>query len=326
MIYSNTISPGFIKNFSPPGVYVLAATSRPDLIDPALLRPGRLDKCVYCSPPDQVSRLEILNALSDSLPLADDVDLQHVASVTESFTGADLKALLYNAQLAALHGRLLSGGLQDGSSSSDSDLSLSSMVFLNHSSGSDDSAGDGECGLDQSLVSLEMSEMIPDESKFNMYRLYFGSSYESELGNGTSSDLSSQCLSAPSSMTRDLPGVPGKDQLCSQPPMFRTASPEGYQELTQEQRDQLRADISIIKSRYRSQSGEDDSLNQPGPIKTSLAISQLHLLSALSHTKPSISEDDWKNFAELYESFQNPKKRKNQSGIMFRPGQKVTLA
>lgn len=63
------------------------------------------------------------------------------------------------------------------------------MVFLNHSSGSDDSAGDGECGLEQSLVSLEMSEILPDESKFNMYRLYFGSSYESELGNGTSSDL-----------------------------------------------------------------------------------------------------------------------------------------
>ena len=59
----------------------------------------------------QVSRLEILNVLSDSLPLADDVDLQHVASVTDSFTGADLKALLYNAQLEALHGRLLSCGL-----------------------------------------------------------------------------------------------------------------------------------------------------------------------------------------------------------------------
>ncbi|XP_022441498.2 peroxisome biogenesis factor 1 isoform X1 [Delphinapterus leucas] len=307
------------------GVYVLAATSRPDLIDPALLRPGRLDKCVYCPPPDQVSRLEILNVLSDSLPLADDVDLQNVASVTKSFTGADLKALLYNAQLEALHGRLLSCGLQDGGSSSDSDLSLSSMVFLNHSSGSDDSAGDGECGLEQSLVSLEMSEVLPDESKFNMYRLYFGSSYESELGNGTSSDLSSQCLSAPSSMTRDFPGVPGKDQS-SRPPVFRTASPEGYQELTQEQRDQLRADISIIKGRYQSQIGEDDALNQPGPIRTSLAISQSHLMTALSHTRPSISEDDWKNFAELYESFQNPKKRKNQSGTVFRPGQKVTLA
>ncbi|XP_059789806.1 peroxisomal ATPase PEX1 isoform X3 [Balaenoptera ricei] len=307
------------------GVYVLAATSRPDLIDPALLRPGRLDKCVYCPPPDQVSRLEILNVLSDSLPLADDVDLQNMASVTNSFTGADLKALLYNAQLEALHGRLLSCGLQDGSSSSDSDLSLSSMVFLNHSSGSDDSAGDGECGLEQSLVSLEMSEVLPDESKFNMYRLYFGSSYESELGNGTSSDLSSQCLSAPSSMTRDFPGVPGKDQS-SQPPVFRTASQEGYQELTQEQRDQLRADISIIKGRYQSHIGEDDALNQPGPIRTSLAISQAHLMTALSHTRPSISEDDWKNFAELYESFQNPKKRKNQSGTVFRPGQKVTLA
>lgn len=59
----------------------------------------------------QGSRLEILNVLSDSLPLADDVDLQHVALVTESFTGADLKALLYNAQLEALQGRLLPGGL-----------------------------------------------------------------------------------------------------------------------------------------------------------------------------------------------------------------------
>ncbi|XP_077713093.1 peroxisomal ATPase PEX1 isoform X5 [Canis aureus] len=308
------------------GVYVLAATSRPDLIDPALLRPGRLDKCVYCPPPDQVSRLEILNVLSDSLPLADDVDLQHVASVTNSFTGADLKALLYNAQLEAVHGRLLSCGLQDGSSSSDSDLSLSSMVFLNHSSGSDDSAGDGECGLEQSLVSLEMSEMLPDESKFNMYRLYFGSSYESELGNGTSSDLSPQCLSAPSSTAQDFSGVAGKEQSSSRPPVLRTASQEGYQELTQEQREQLRADVSVIKGRYQSQSGEEDSLHQPGPVKASLAISQSHLMAALSHTRPSISEDDWKNFAELYENFQNPKKRKNQSGTMFRPGQKVTLA
>ncbi|XP_051033153.1 peroxisomal ATPase PEX1 isoform X2 [Phodopus roborovskii] len=237
------------------GVYVLAATSRPDLIDPALLRPGRLDKCVYCPPPDQVSRLEILNVLSASLPLAGDVDLQHVASVTESFTGADLKALLYNAQLEALQGRLLPTGLYDGGSSSDSDLSLSSMVFLNHSSGSDDSAGDGESGLDQSLVSLEMSEILPDESKFNMYRLYFGSSYESELGNGTSSDLSSQCPSAPSSVTQDFPAPPGKESLFTQHPMFRTPSQEGYQELTQEQRDQLRAEISIIKGRYRSQRG-----------------------------------------------------------------------
>ncbi|XP_060056940.1 peroxisomal ATPase PEX1-like [Erinaceus europaeus] len=224
-----------------------------------------------------------------------------------------MKALLYNAQLEALHGRRLSYGFPDGGFISDSDLSLSSMVFLNHSSGSDDSAGDGECGLEQSLVSLEMSELLPNGSRFNMYRLYFGSSYESELGNGTSSDMSSQCLSAQSSMTPDLPVVPGKKQLFPQPPLCRTASQDGYQELTQEQRDQLRAHINIIKNRYRSQSGEDDSLNQPGPIKPSLAISQSHFMTALSHTRPSISEDDWKNFAELYENFQNPKKRKKKS-------------
>ena len=56
-IPSNTRFPqDLVKCFLfPPGVYVLAATSRPDLIDPALLRPGRLDKCVYCPPPDQVT-------------------------------------------------------------------------------------------------------------------------------------------------------------------------------------------------------------------------------------------------------------------------------
>lgn len=78
---------------------------------------------------------------------------------------------------------------QDFGSSSDSDFSLSSMVFLNHSSGSDDSATDGEAGLEQSLISLDMSDLLPEDPRSNMYRLYFGSSYESELGNGTPSEL-----------------------------------------------------------------------------------------------------------------------------------------
>lgn len=49
-------------------------------------------------------------------------------------------------------------------------------------------------------------------------------------------------------------------------------------------------------------------------------------MTALAHTRPSINEDEGKEFAELYENFQNPKKRKNQSGTVFRTGQKVTLA
>lgn len=168
------------------GVYVLAATSRPDLIDPALLRPGRLDECLYCPPPDQASRYEILKCLSQSMLLDDDVDLQHMASVTENFTGADLKALLYNSQLEAIHAGLgTSTSVQDNGSGSDSDASLSSMIFLNHSSVSDES-GEADSVLDQSLTSLEMIKIPPEDPKSSIWRLYFGSSNDSDLGNGSS--------------------------------------------------------------------------------------------------------------------------------------------
>uniref|UniRef100_A0A7M4G018 Peroxisomal ATPase PEX1 n=1 Tax=Crocodylus porosus TaxID=8502 RepID=A0A7M4G018_CROPO len=198
------------------GVYVLAATSRPDLIDPALLRPGRLDKCIYCPPPDQTSRYEILKALSHSLPLANDVDLQYLAAKTEYFTGADLEALLYNAQLEAVHSSLGSSLPQDFGSSSDSDFSLSSMVFLNHSSGSEDSTGEGEGGLEHSLISLEMSELLPEDSgRSNMYRLYFGSSYESELGNGTPSELVIYCAATRiGPLTSPPPSASGTPTSC----------------------------------------------------------------------------------------------------------------
>ncbi|XP_038618361.1 peroxisome biogenesis factor 1 isoform X2 [Tachyglossus aculeatus] len=291
------------------GVYVLAATSRPDLIDPALLRPGRLDKCVYCPPPlDQASRLEILQALSASLPLADDVDFQPLAAATEAFTGADLRALLHNAQLEALRGRLASPPTSDPGSGSDSDLSLSSMVLLSHSSGSDDS--------DQSLVSLEAAERLPeDTAAFSVYRLYFGSSYESELGSGTSPCPSSQGTSGPSSGPHDVAGPLGREQ-------------DGGRDLTPEQRDQLRADISAIKESYRSPSR--DEVPVCGPAKSPLLVCQAHLMAALGQTRPSLSTEDWKTFTELYDSFQNPRRRKGQGvaavGAALRPGQKVTLA
>uniref|UniRef100_A0A672U200 Peroxisomal ATPase PEX1 n=1 Tax=Strigops habroptila TaxID=2489341 RepID=A0A672U200_STRHB len=309
------------------GVYVLAATSRPDLIDPALLRPGRLDKCLYCPPPDQNSRYEILKALSHSLSLANDVDFQDLAAKTEWFTGADLKALLYNAQLEAIHTNLGSGSTQDFVSSSDSDFSLSSMVFLNHSSGSDDSAIDGEAGLEHSLISLDMSDLLPEDPRSNMYRLYFGSSYESELGNGTPSELSSLCLSGPNSITHDFTSVTHRDAASSQPSMLRTASQEDSLEHNQEQQiEHLRTEVNAIKTNYRNKNGEDSTLNQSVQAKNTLVITQSHLMAALEGIRPSISQDDWKNFTELYDNFQNPKKRRGQVGSTFRPGQKMTLA
>ncbi|NXO67728.1 PEX1 factor, partial [Phainopepla nitens] len=281
------------------GVYVLAATSRPDLIDPALLRPGRLDKCLYCPPPDQNSRYEILKALSHSLSLADDVDFQDLAAKTKQFTGADLKALLYNAQLEAIHTNLNLGLTQDFGSSSDSDFSLSSMVFLNHSSGSEDSAIDGEAGLEHSLISLDMSDLLPEDPRSNMYRLYFGSSYESELGNGTPSELSSLCLSGPNSVTYDSTSIAQRDVASSQPALLRAASQEGSLENQEQQAEHLRTEINASKANYRSKNGEDSTLNQSVLPKTTVTITQSHLMTALHGMRPSISQDDWKHFTEL---------------------------
>lgn len=98
------------------GVYVLAATSRPDLVDPALLRPGRLDKLVYCGFPGVEDREEILRVLSRQLVLDGSVDLAAVAQLCEGFSGADLKALLTNAQLSAAHDLL--DGIKTGRGSS----------------------------------------------------------------------------------------------------------------------------------------------------------------------------------------------------------------
>lgn len=90
------------------GVYVLAATSRPDLIDSALLRPGRLDKSIFCDMPNYHDRLNILTCISNKMNLREDVQLNDIASKTEGFSGADLQGLGYNAYLKAVHEKLTS--------------------------------------------------------------------------------------------------------------------------------------------------------------------------------------------------------------------------
>ena len=83
-------------------VVVIAATNRPDMIDPALLRPGRFDKLIYVPPPDKKARLEILKIHTRNMPLAEDVDLGEIAGKTEGYSGADLEALVREAALQAL--------------------------------------------------------------------------------------------------------------------------------------------------------------------------------------------------------------------------------
>jgi transitional endoplasmic reticulum ATPase len=84
------------------GVVVMAATNRPNLLDPALLRPGRFDELVYVPVPDLKGRRKILGIHTRKMPLADDIDLDELAEKTERFTGADLEDLTRRAGLIAL--------------------------------------------------------------------------------------------------------------------------------------------------------------------------------------------------------------------------------
>ncbi|AKG39247.1 ATPase AAA [Infirmifilum uzonense] len=84
------------------GVVVIAATNRPDIIDPALLRPGRFDRLIYVPPPDEKARLEIFKVHTKRMPLAEDVDLAELAKRTEGYTGADIEVLVREAGLIAL--------------------------------------------------------------------------------------------------------------------------------------------------------------------------------------------------------------------------------
>ncbi|HNA52304.1 MAG TPA: AAA family ATPase, partial [Mycobacterium sp.] len=83
-------------------VVVLGATNRPDLIDPALLRPGRLEKLVFVEPPDADARREILRTAGKSVPLSADVDLDKLATELDGYSAADCVALLREAALTAM--------------------------------------------------------------------------------------------------------------------------------------------------------------------------------------------------------------------------------
>jgi transitional endoplasmic reticulum ATPase len=83
-------------------VVVVGATNRPDLIDPALLRPGRLERLVFIEPPDAAARSEILRTAGKSIPLSADVDLDDVAAELDGYSAADCVALLREAALTAM--------------------------------------------------------------------------------------------------------------------------------------------------------------------------------------------------------------------------------
>ncbi|MBS7639186.1 MAG: CDC48 family AAA ATPase [Candidatus Bathyarchaeia archaeon] len=89
------------------GVVVIAATNRPDIVDPALLRPGRFDKLLYVPLPDLEARKEILKIHLRRKPLAEDIDIDELAKRTEGYTGADLAAICNTAVMLAIREHIM---------------------------------------------------------------------------------------------------------------------------------------------------------------------------------------------------------------------------
>jgi transitional endoplasmic reticulum ATPase len=83
-------------------IVVIAATNRPDIVDPAVLRPGRFDRLIYVPEPDEKSRLQIFRIYTKNMPLAKDVDVVQLANMAKNYSGADIEALCREAALLAL--------------------------------------------------------------------------------------------------------------------------------------------------------------------------------------------------------------------------------
>lgn len=97
-------------------ITVIAASNRPDIIDPALLRPGRIDRLIYVTPPDRDARYEIFKVHTSKTPLDSDVDLEKLAEDTDGFTGADIASVCNEATILAIREYVKSGKPTDENS------------------------------------------------------------------------------------------------------------------------------------------------------------------------------------------------------------------
>ena len=147
-------------------VYIIAATNRPDMIDPAMLRPGRLDKTLYVDFPTPDERFEILKTLGRKSPIHPNVSLREIANDArcEGFSGADLAALIREAAVSALRRRLAKNGTMD--------VGKDEKIFV-----------DMAC-FTSAFGKITASVGTKDKRKFEMLRRRFG--------NGTGDDVNEE--------------------------------------------------------------------------------------------------------------------------------------
>lgn len=193
------------------GVYVLAATSRPDLIDPALLRPGRLDKSILCDFPNLEERVDIIRAVGRKAKLSEavlqsDEELAEIAKRTDGFSGADLQALVSNAQLEAIQDVLKDTDPASGGTGSTrrpgqkhgagKSAGSTTHNFLQFRYGEDDSAGDqAQRGSNrsselaqQAMIAAKLESIRLSRKKAKQQRSGAGAAIESDEGKTNGKD------------------------------------------------------------------------------------------------------------------------------------------
>ncbi|WP_094227273.1 CDC48 family AAA ATPase [Methanolobus psychrotolerans] len=111
-------------------VVIIAATNRPDIVDPALLRPGRFDRLIYVRPPDRQSREKIFNIHLADKPLADDVNVNELADITEGYVGADIESICREAAMLALREIITPGLSQEEAMEKAAGLKITAEHFL----------------------------------------------------------------------------------------------------------------------------------------------------------------------------------------------------
>lgn len=172
-------------------VFVIAATNRPDMIDPAMLRPGRLDKSLYVDLPNQQERLSILTTLTRKTPLDGSVDLSAIAadSRTEGMSGADLASLVREASVNRVRavfystnviGNAMDISRQDGSTTPAS-LSVTTSICASFAEKQELAASPGSIHVEKSDFEKALGSIVPsvgvkDRKKYELLRVKFAAS------------------------------------------------------------------------------------------------------------------------------------------------------
>merc|ERR1719498_1981478 len=142
-------------------VFIIGATNRPDIIDGAIMRPGRLDQLIYIPLPDEPGRVGVLQAQLRKSPIADDVDLSAISRMTDGFSGADLAELCQRAAKAAIRDAIAADELNTGDGM---DVEATSEIGRKH--------------FEEAMAGARRSVAITDLAKYDQFRQKMNPAYK----------------------------------------------------------------------------------------------------------------------------------------------------